>query len=179
MTDFNWGNFLSNYGGDIVAGLGDAYSAYNAGNSRNQYADAVRNYIQQDYNDQKAQYEYDQQYNQQVAAASAANRAAARQAAVARAAAAVQTEANRQAAAKKAKKHMDSTYKNVQGLLKPSVDIYNALMPQMQNTYSGAANTVDLMRAYLMSPQQQAQMNLPVSASQVGMALPKYMQGSK
>jgi hypothetical protein len=166
----NWGNLIS-------GGLG-LLDAYNQDQGRSGYGDALKGSIDADYQGQKNLYDYNNQYNQQLAAYNQSQAGAARAAAASRAGAAAATERNRQHAADKAQSYMDKVYSGIQDTYQPYKDTAAKLLPQAANTYSNALGGMNLLQAYLFQPKQLGQLQNDRQAFNFKLPLDKYFAGA-
>lgn len=149
-----------------VAAFGvDALKQTQSDDLNSQYIDYLRNRENQNYENAKAQADA---YNQQLAASGAASSA--------RAAAARQNESNRLAAAKKANKVTQDTYKKILAMYAPYKQTADALLPQMTKTYQDSLALQGDMLGFVQSPEQQAKLNAAGPAWNVNVPLPDYVK---
>lgn len=155
----------------------DLYGASQKDSAIQGYNDAMRQGIEQDYNSQKANYDaYNKYLNEQYYPWQQASQAAAGAAAAARAKNARMEEDNRLAASKKAAKIEHRGYKNALALLQPYINAGQQVLPQMTNSYLSGLNGMNMLGAYLQSPQFVNRLNQSVPAAQTGVPLPDYIK---
>lgn len=153
------------------------FNAYNQDRGGNNYVDALKAREDKNYADTKAYNDAYAQYVQQANAARAANAGIAASNANAAAAAAAATEKNRQKAARKALKFEKKNYGERIGMFEPYRQAGLQLLPQMQKTYEGGMNNVNMLNAYLNTPGQLQKLNQAVLPQQTGIQLPSYLRG--
>ena len=143
-----------------------ALGQMNTSDAQSQYLEYLRQQEQQNYQNSV---DATNAYNQQLQAsqgAAAANRAAA-----------MQTEANRQAAAKKGNKKSQQTYKELLALYAPFKDTATQLLPQMSQTYQNSLGMQNAMSQYLNQPGQVAKLDAAGPAWNVNVPLPESLKG--
>jgi hypothetical protein len=167
------------YGGliDGILGLG---SAAIKDNSRDDFSSLLQQQEQNNYDTSKQNYDaYNEYLTNVYGPAAAANHASSQAAARAAHAAAQANEAARAAAAQKASKVLTKRFKGSMKMLRPSINISNAVLPQMQQAYGKGLDGLNLLRAYMQSPQLMGrigQAGQPVLSQDVGQ-LPEHMRG--
>lgn len=169
---------FDNITGKDLAGIGGIFGNYiDRGNKNDALVNAYKAREQQNFNDQKAQYDYiNNVYNPAVQAYQASSAAAARNAAGARAAAARQTEENRLRAGKKGMKTEQKYYEQALGNIQPWIDTGHQLLPEQAKTYGNALSGLQLAQAYLQSPAYMAKFNQSVPAYSIDIPLPDYLK---
>lgn len=131
----------------IGAGIG-AVQQGQKDNLQSDYLNYLKQSEDQNFANSQAQIDF---YNQQLAAKGAA--------AAAKRNAAIQTEANRQAAARKANQSLQKTYKQVLQMYQPYVDTATKLLPEKTASYEQALNLQNALGKFVNSPSQVARLN--------------------
>lgn len=108
-----------------------------------------------------------QAYNAQAAANANANSAAAASAAAA-------NQRNAQAAQNKASKQMDKVYGENMEIFRPYKETADKLLPQMTAAYESGLGGLNMLNAYLNTPEQLAKMNQNKPQWAVGAPVPKW-----
>ena len=83
------------------------------------------------------------------------------------------TEKNRQIALKKASEQEQRNYKELIKMYQPFANTARELLPVKSQAYQGGVNQMNMLQAYLNSPQELQKMNAAVPSYQVPVPLPK------
>lgn len=155
----------------VTIGLG-ALGQANTDSAQSQYVNYLKSREQSNYQNYVDQVNA---YNASLAAAGSGGGGGGGNGAAAAAARA--TEANRQAAAKKANRYMQKTYKDLLRMYKPYRDTADVLLPQMSQTYQNSLAMQNQLANYVNSPQQVAKLDAAVPAWQIQVPLPASIKG--
>lgn len=143
-----------------VAKIGvGAYQTMNQNNANSDYASLINNATQEDYNQQKANYDAAVQAQQSNMAAAAANNAA------------------KLAAQRKALEAETAKYNEAMGYLKPFRESAKRILPKQEKTYTDTLGGLSNLMALYQSPEMMAKLNQSVPAYSVKMQLPDYLRG--
>lgn len=145
------------------------YTNSRQNNASKGYADLLARAQQEDYNNQKANYDAYTQWLQQSNANDAANRAASN----ARAAA---NEKARLAGVAKAKDQLGKTYKKMSPYIDPYADMGLRVRPEIENTYMGALKALSNLTQQNMTPEAMKQWNQSKPAWEINAPLPDWMK---
>lgn len=142
-----------------------------SGNQQN-YLDSLRAAEQRNYDEAKAQYDY----NNEIGMANAASRNAA---SASSAAASRATEANRMGAAKKSFKAEKKGLQEIKDLYKPFSDTDARILPGMEAAYNQGLGNLSGASKFFSSPEQFAKINGSMPAYNIKIPLPDYLFGAK
>lgn len=166
------GDFISNNSNIIkpIASIGiGALNQSNNADTQSAYLDYLRQREDSNYQNYVDQVNY-------ANASGAAGAAASGKASAAKAAAARQTEANRQAAAKKANRFLQKNYKQILAMYLPYKQTADTLLPQKTQTYENSLQLQNALLSYLNQPDQVAKLNGSIPAYNVNVPLPDYLR---
>lgn len=161
---------LFDYLPEILLGGSALYGAYESDKNRDRYVDQARANEDRNYADSKANYDAYLSYLNGVGGGVAANNAA-------YAGAHAKQEQGRLGALGKGIKKYEKAHKQGMGMLRPYVQAGHMLLPKATKTYGNALDTMNLMNAYLSSPEKMVPKGGP--AYQVNIPIPDYLKGAK
>lgn len=164
------GNFLSGNSSWLkpVLSLGsNLYKKSESSSNMDDYIKLLRSQEDKNFADNQAYNSAAQAYNEQAQAAANANAAAS-------AAASAANQRNAQAAQNKAAKQMDRTYGENMDIFRPYKETADKLLPQMTAAYESGLGGLNMLNAYLNSPEQLAKMNQSKPQWATGAPVPKW-----
>jgi hypothetical protein len=162
----------SDYIVPILSGIGSLWQAYNSNSGKSAGFDAMKANEDRRYADYLAERQYYDQYTMAQYEQEQAARAAG-------AAAAAKNAAAKSAAEKKAFGSYKKDNRKIQKLWEPYAQTGQRLLPQMEQTYGNSLNNMNLLSAYMSSPQYQQSMNQSVPAYETNIPLPDYLKYGK
>jgi len=156
----------------VSTGL-NLYANNQAGDSTNQYIGAIQKAQQDDYNNQKTNYDAYTQWLQTTTNANNANSAAKAKASNANAS---RNERSRLAGVKSAQKILRQTYDKMSPYIDPYADMGLRVRPQIESTYTGALKALGDLTQQQTSPEAMKQWNQSVPSWQTNAPLPDWMK---